>query len=399
MEGFFDRMELVVRQPVAREPNCGKCGLYKGCQSPKMGVAGKGKKKIMIIGEAPGATEDEHGKPFIGEAGQRLQRELRSAGIEIFNDCWVTNALSCRPPNNVIQNERSIDHCRPLVLRAIETHRPRTIILCGRHAVKSVVGHLWNETIGPLKRWTGWRIPHRKWNCWICPTWHPSWLLRLHDDPLADREFRQHIRWAAKQEKRPYAADDVTDYESWIDMYIDPDDAVVKLGEIIDQEPMIAFDYETNCVRPSIAGSELFSCSVSTGKHSFAFPWYGKPIQLMKEILGNSKIKKIGWNIKFEEIWTRAKLGIPVRGWHWDGMTAAHALDCRAGGITGLAFQEFIRLGVENHKDEMDIYLKAKGGGINRIKEVPLKKLLEYNAYDSLYEYLIAEQQMEEFGL
>src|SRR5262245_43419820 len=81
-------------------PRCGLCGLLNKCQSPKMEVYGKGKNGILIVGEAPGANEDEQGIPFVGKAGRYLRGILHGLDVNMRNDCWLTNSLICRPPNN-----------------------------------------------------------------------------------------------------------------------------------------------------------------------------------------------------------------------------------------------------------------------------------------------------------
>src|SRR5688572_528647 len=86
-------------------PKCGACGLLKGCKSPKMPVSGKGAKGILIIGEAPGRDEDIQGRPFVGATGEKLETTLRKLGVEMRRDCWLTNALICRPKANVIEKE------------------------------------------------------------------------------------------------------------------------------------------------------------------------------------------------------------------------------------------------------------------------------------------------------
>ena len=78
-------------------PNCLKCCLYLKCSSPKMKYTGKGEKDVLIIGEYPGAAEDQQGEQLIGDAGQLLHDELDALGLDLDRDFWKTNALSCRP--------------------------------------------------------------------------------------------------------------------------------------------------------------------------------------------------------------------------------------------------------------------------------------------------------------
>lgn len=397
MDGFFSQQEVSTKRPLPLLPNCGKCGLLKGCQTPKMPVGGEGKKKIMIIGEAPGGTEDASGLQFIGDAGQELQRFLRRHGIELHEDCWTHNALSCRPPSNKIDNPNKIEFCRPLVIQAIERYKPRVIILTGWHAMKSVLAHLWKNDIGNAAgRWTGMRIPCQQWNSWICPTWHPSFIMRQHRDPLADREFSDHLEWAVKQKERPFP-NGVPNYEDQCQVVLNTNRAAKEIAKFHESK-VVTFDYETNSLKPTYPGAEIYCCSVSDGKRSVAFPWHGAAITAMKELLQNPNVKKDGWNIKFEELWTRVKLGIRVKGWRWDGQIGCHLLDLRPD-ITSLAFQEFVHLGVAEHKDWIKAYLHSGEKNttkLNRINELNIKDVLMYCALDSLIEFKLNRLQLKE---
>lgn len=399
--GFFDLAELPTRTPLGAAPNCAKCGLLGGCTTPKMPVAGQGNRKIMVIGEAPGETEDRHGRPFIGKAGQKLQDCLRAAGIELFRDCWVTNALSCRPPGNKIDNDNKIVCCRPLVIRAIEKYKPETIILAGGKAVKSLIGYVWKEEVGPGGRWTGWRIPCQQFNCWICPIVHPSYLNRLEKQKqqaaVATKEFLRHLRAASKLKGRPFPNGPI-DYESKCRLYVDPDEAIADIRLYMAFGKPVAWDIETTCKKPTSPHAEIVCCSISDGSTAIAFPWSGQAIQEMLTLL-KSNLPKMGWNIAFETTWLLVKHGVRVQNFIWDGMMAAHSSDARPG-ITGLEFQEFIQLGIADHKSAAEAYLKTgkTGNQPNKIKQMPIKQLLLYNALDSLTEAIIDQKQMKEYG-
>lgn len=99
MMALFSGASLTVlnnAQYTSRQPKCDACGLDKaGCKSPKMPVSGRGRKKILILGEAGGADEDARGRQFVGKAGRRLRTELELAGLDPDEDCWFHNAVSC----------------------------------------------------------------------------------------------------------------------------------------------------------------------------------------------------------------------------------------------------------------------------------------------------------------
>jgi len=395
-EGFFSRAAL----PMAKEPpsliaKCGTCGLYKGCQSPKMPVSGKGRRRILIVGEAPGENEDAQGKQFVGDSGQRLRSALRKFGIDPNEDCWFTNALSCRPPRNRTPTEKEINYCRPLVVKAINELKPNVIIPLGGSAVRSVIAHAWRDDIDAITRWVGWGIPSQKLNAWICPSYHPSYLLRMND-PVLDRDFETHIAAAVKITKPPWRAlHAVPDYKNDVDIEMD-DKRIAKWLRVIKRKGLeFSWDIETDRLKPDDKDATIICCSVCAYHHDCrAFPWHGKVIPAMKQLL-QSDNPKYGYNCKFESRWAKRLLGVDVKNWVWDGMIAAHVLDNRAS-ITSLKFQSFVLLGQGDYDSHIKPYLEGTGGnGRNRIRELDLSALMLYCGMDSLMEYKIAIKQME----
>src|SRR5690606_23623431 len=143
MAGFFPASQLqVAKAPPSLAPQCGACGLFKTCKSPKMPVSGKGRREILVVAEAPGKDEDDRGIQLVGESGQLLERAMRKAGVDMRKDCWLTNSLICRPPNNRMPTKQEIDYCRPNLLKTIKELDPKVIILLGGSAVRSLIGYL-----------------------------------------------------------------------------------------------------------------------------------------------------------------------------------------------------------------------------------------------------------------
>jgi hypothetical protein len=148
-------------------------------------------------------------------------------------------------------------------------------------------------------------------------------------------------------------------------------------------------------LKPDSKGAEIVCCSFSDGRVSYSYPWHGDAIRATDELLTESDVPKIGFSSKFEQRWTLKEFGKSVRNWVWDGMLAAHLLDNRPN-ICSLSFQEFALLGYESHKD-IKPFLESKGSNLpNRIREVPLEKLLCYSALDSLVEWKVAQVQMKQ---
>lgn len=412
-EGFFSPGEMGSLHVLPRLPACDKCGLFRGCRSPKMKPYGAGKKRVMIVAESPGAEEDDpkHGRPFMGNTGQYLEGVLRDCGIDMFRDCLCANAASCRPPDNDLP-EAAIEHCRPKIVREIEDFDPVVLILLGKVPVKSVIGHLWKENVKGIFRWAGFQIPCQKWNCWITPTFHPSYVVRQRDnnDRVPEFFFRKHLRDALNVAVDPSGRtvpccnlrpwNPVPDYAAEIDVELNPDKACKWLSSYV-TERGFAFDIETTCLKPDGPHAEIVCCSVSTEHHTIAFPWAGSVVPTFLEYLSDPAFPKFGWNMKFESRWMKALHGVTVRGWKMDGMLGCHALDNRSG-ITSLKFQAFSRLGVPDYDSEIKPFLKGVpegGNSKNRVREVPLKDLLVYCAYDSLLEYKLDHMIAEELGV
>ena len=117
------------------------CPLCKLARTRKNAVPGEGQisAKIMFIGEAPGRSEDEKGKPFVGAAGRILDNLLKKVGIE-RSQVFITNIVKCRPPNNRVPEEDELIACRPYLDRQIALIKPKVICILGRTAYSSILG-------------------------------------------------------------------------------------------------------------------------------------------------------------------------------------------------------------------------------------------------------------------
>lgn len=401
--GFFAGSQLVSKAPVGLHPKCGACGLHRHCQTPKMEVSGLGERRIMVIGEAPGEADDNEGSQFVGKSGVELRKRMRACGLDLDRDCWKTNAIICRPStvrkkhvelSNRPPTDVEIDYCRPNLLKAIETLKPVAFLLLGTAAVQSLIGHIWREAPGSINRWQGWVIPCQSLNAWIFPTFAPSQLLR-EDDVVLHRMFDTVLEKLGDIEDRPFK--DVPDERSNVEIVMDPSRAARMLRKMIEKGGPIAFDYETNMLKPDSPKSVIVSCSVCwRGKKTIAYPWLGDAINATRELL-RSPNPKIASNLKFEERWTRRHLKTKVRNWYWDTMLAAHIIDNR-NGITSIKFQSFVLLGSDIWDDHIQEFLHTPKNGdsdVNQILEqIDLNDLLLYNGLDSLLEYRVAEVQM-----
>ena len=129
--------------------------------------------RVVMFGEAPGADEDRLGEPFVGAAGQLLDKILVASGLK-RPEVYIVNALKCRPPNNRTPTETEIENCRPFFERQLETIQPEYIVCWGAVAVRAVLGS--TESIGRLRG----KFHHFR-GAKVMVTYHPAYLLRTPD--------------------------------------------------------------------------------------------------------------------------------------------------------------------------------------------------------------------------
>ncbi|MGH9933790.1 MAG: uracil-DNA glycosylase [Nitrososphaerales archaeon] len=117
-----------------------KCTLCRLSEGRTNAVPGEGSSfaKIMFIGEAPGRSEDQQGRPFVGAAGKLLAEALQEAGLS-RQDVFITNIVKCRPPNNRVPKEEERNTCRPYLERQISLINPKIICILGRTAYESLL--------------------------------------------------------------------------------------------------------------------------------------------------------------------------------------------------------------------------------------------------------------------
>ncbi len=164
--------------------NCTSCGLSI---TRKKVVVGKGNEtaRIVIIGEGPGEQEDITGLPFVGRAGKMLDTALSSVDIDPLKDCYITNIVKCRPPNNRKPTSSEVETCIPWLNEQVNLLSPKIIILAGSTAVQSFLGI--KEPISKIRgQWI------EKNNIKYMPIFHPSYLLR---NPSKDRGKPKWLTW------------------------------------------------------------------------------------------------------------------------------------------------------------------------------------------------------------
>lgn len=393
--GFFTASTWAGKEQ--RKPTlarCGQCGLSSKCFTPRMAPTGKGRHTVLFVAEAPGETEDRKGEQMIGKSGQILRNMIHEIGFEL-NDCWKTNAVICRPPDNVIQ-DIYVDSCRPNLLKTIKTLKPTVIVAMGISAVKGLVVGEWERDVDTMSRWVGWTIPSHAHNAWVCPTYHPSYLDRMKEDPVLMRMVKNNFKAAMALEGTPIPYPTLKELQDKVECISNPRLARLRLRDLATKKGDLAFDYETNGLKPDLKGHRIVSSSFClNGEDTFACLVNDRTLPYISKVLLQKRLRKIASNLKFEERWTMKMMGHPVTNWGWDTMLAAHVLDNRPG-ITSLKFQAFVQFGVPDYERYAKPFLKARdSNGFNRIEEIGTKDLLVYNGVDSLLEYLLSVRQKE----
>lgn len=152
---------------------CRACGLGTSRKNPVPG-AGVINPAVMFIGEGPGAEEDKTGIPFVGKAGQYLDKWLSAIGLNRSEHCFIGNIIKCRPPGNRDPHPEEIAACRPFLIRQLKLINPVIIITLGRFASQVICDS--EDGIGRLrgKTYSYEGIP-------VVPTYHPSAVLRNPD--------------------------------------------------------------------------------------------------------------------------------------------------------------------------------------------------------------------------
>jgi DNA polymerase len=151
--------------------SCTRCGL---CASRTHPVFSRGdeKARLCFVGDAPGAEEDAAGRPFVGPAGQLLDRMIRAMGLDPERDVYVCNIVKCRPPEGHKTTAVETAACIPFLHEQLEAVAPKVIVALGNTAVGALLG----GSAGITKLRGEWKL--YKGRTLVMPTYHPAYLQR-----------------------------------------------------------------------------------------------------------------------------------------------------------------------------------------------------------------------------
>ena len=150
---------------------CVLCELHRTRKNTVFGV-GSEEADLMLIGEAPGADEDEQGEPFVGRAGRLLDSMLMAIGLS-REQVFIANILKCRPPNNENPTPEQAERCRPHLELQIEMIQPKVILAVGAVAAQNLL-----DVETPISKLRGTTHEMPGTGLPLIPTYHPAYLLR-----------------------------------------------------------------------------------------------------------------------------------------------------------------------------------------------------------------------------
>ncbi len=177
--------------------SCQRCSLGK-TRTNVVFSDGVPNHNLVLIGEAPGFNEDQTGRPFVGRAGQLLDKIFESVGLSRQKDVYICNTLKCRPPNNRDPLPVEKEACRPYLEAQLAVLKPKIILLCGKVALTSFLP---NVTAISRVRGQWFDGPY---GSKMMPIFHPSYLLRNHSKEKGSPRW---LMWQDIQEiKRAYDA-------------------------------------------------------------------------------------------------------------------------------------------------------------------------------------------------
>jgi uracil-DNA glycosylase family 4 len=355
--------------------NCTKCEALAKCRKQVVNSVGPLDAKILLVGEAPGPDENEQGVPFVGRAGQQLNRMLALAGIA-REQVRIVNAVRCFPKNedrNVNASFRAptwdeIAACREYLKQEIEAIKPNVIVPLGSVALSAIMGSKSAAASTKITKVRGTEFWSEEFNCKIMPTFHPSACMRdpnreptVIQDFVRIRESSQYAELSKGDEGNYITLDTLEKADAFFERMNDVQNFVFDLetnsldwqtGEIL--EVSFSWKEKTACVLPltkyiGIPYQEIEIKKrkgkkkvdgkvqvVETEKQVVVEkvrdtyePYWGEKQEYilgkLKELMESEK-GKIGQNLKFDSKWFMQK-GWKVNNIIFDTMLAAHLLN------------------------------------------------------------------------
>lgn len=396
--GFFDLSAYTIergdekkRAPIIHD--CRACGRSRGCNTPKVSYTGEGLKRILVVGPEVTSLEDKTNNESHGTHYKYLKKQFKKVGIDLESDCWYTHSVRCHGKKEYGSITESA--CHALLVEEVRKLKPLVIVTTCQEAFDILLYERMAGRASTAKYfdWCGERIPDQVLGCWIAPIYPTSLMLQAEEDTYNKYEFYYNVylqRIAEIKKDSP-----IYQTENAIKICTNYPEAHDALKEIATW-PKFAFDYETTGIKPHRNGHEIVAISASNGKISYSFGVSAPILKLWASIMQNDAVK-IAHNQSFERSWTEVIVGVEPKNLIHDTMLAQHCLNNRK--PTGLKFLTYAHYGFLGYDTELDEFLKGSkeeqekygANAFNEIVKAPQRKLLTYNAMDSLFTYWLYE--------
>lgn len=308
-----------------RNPNCELCGLCESTKTVCIWGDGPPKAKITIIGEAPGSTGSKTGKPFQGQAGQLLRTSLEKVGINP-DECYITNMVKCRPPDNRSPSSKELKACRPYLEQELKDVSPEFVLLLGATALKLIKKTGITELRGSVFHIDG---------KYYFPCFHPAAILR---DPGKQVGFEADLAKFTKLVSGTLETDKETEFR-----FISPETENEFFGEL-NNANALSFDIETtglqqhgetfrvNSIGITFDSDSTWVLSINIDEKTRVdslverAKWARKIIRKTQRISKEKKIVVIGHNGKFDNMGLMSEVGERFF-LNFDTMLASHIFD------------------------------------------------------------------------
>jgi len=303
--------------PSTKNVFCSLCKLHEKAIHPMILGRGNPSASILVCGEAPGKNEDEQGQVFIGKSGQLLQNKVELVGL----DCFVSNAVLCRPTDKAGKNEtptpNQIACCFPTTIDLILTMKPKVVVTLGAIAMQQLLGFTLNMEISRGKQFY-----HNELDVIIIPTYHPAYLLRNNDTKFI-QEFTNDLALAKTVSNKPRSRRIPSIPVSYKDRF----DIERYLNELKQSEAFVV-DLETTGLDTKRHRITDISFCNSAGK-GIHIEWKyiaDKPdiLALLQEVF-ESPAEKVFHNASFDIQFLRS-VGFNITGKIFDTMLAYHTM-------------------------------------------------------------------------
>lgn len=391
----IDRLENAMTDNTSStvDPKCQKCGLYKQCENPFISADGVVDADVLFVGEAPGATEDRDGKPFVGVSG-KLLRGVVEEDLEL--KAAYTNAVRCRPEDNKTPTTVQINHCRGFLFEDIRKFDgAKLVVVLGNTALRAVTSY------SGITGWRGRQVKANGVNCFA--TYHPAAILPGRGDSDRMQQWIDDMDTIVDilEGNVAVAADSQVEY-----IYADTVDKAKAMFTELKRNGVCAYDLEFKWLKAYKLGNAILMASFAIDNRAWALPLHHPEtpfnddelldvLELFEEFLLDEDIKKIGHNVKVDVLLPQATLGVKVATVTGDTLFISKLIDSR-GGVHGLSQLSARYLNMGGYDDALKAYVDthpdanySKGGNYSN---VPIELLWIYAAKDAAATWLLESE-------